>query len=122
MHLLIALLVGALIASAVWNLLSRDLYKLVLGIMLLVSAVNLFVFAAGRLGPRSAPLVDAASQSVNPELVANPLPQAIVLTAIVIGFAVFIFLLVLVRSADRDLGNLDIDTMQRPKKSAEHEP
>ena len=71
---------GLYLASA------RDLVSIVVGLALLGSAVNLFVFAAGRLGEAAPPLV-APGAAAPLAAVANPVPQALVLTAIVIGFA-----------------------------------
>lgn len=73
-------------ASGVYLASSRDLVSIVVGLALLGAAVNLFVLAAGRLG-QSAPPFIAADATAPLAAVANPVPQALVLTAIVIGFA-----------------------------------
>jgi len=90
---------------------SRDLMRIVLGLAMLGSAANLFVFSAGRLGPSAPPLV-AAGADVIPHAVANPLPQALVLTAIVIGFALACFSVALALALQRRTGLADADALQ----------
>ena len=75
-----------------------------LGLALISYAVNFFVFAMGRLRPGLAPIVTADAQAYP-----DPLPQALVLTAIVIGFAMTAFVLVLALRANFDLGNDHVD-------------
>ena len=80
-------------AGSVYLLLSRALIRMLLGLSLLGNAVNLVIFVGGRLTRAVPPIVPAGE--VMPIGGANPLPQALILTAIVIGFAMFSFLLVL---------------------------
>lgn len=87
----LALTVGALVAGAVHLLLQRDLLRVVLGAVLLSHAVNLLLFASGGVLRRDEPL----GADLDPATTADPLPQAFVLTAIVIAFAITIYLLVL---------------------------
>ncbi|MCU0976125.1 MAG: NADH-quinone oxidoreductase subunit K [Steroidobacteraceae bacterium] len=75
-------------------MLSRDLLRCVLGLALLGNGANLALFAAGRLGATAPPVVPLGEAALAGA--ANPLPQALVLTAIVIGFALLCFSLVLV--------------------------
>jgi multicomponent Na+:H+ antiporter subunit C len=82
----IAASVAVVAAAGLYLASSRDLVSIAVGLALLGSAVNLFVFAAGRLGQAAPPLV-AAGAAAPLAAVANPVPQALVLTAIVIGFA-----------------------------------
>lgn len=90
----VAAAVGVTGAAGVYLALSRDLVRCVLGLSLLGSAVNLVVFATGRLGSAVPPL--GAADGAVPPGAANPVPQALVLTAIVIGFALTCLSLVLV--------------------------
>jgi multicomponent Na+:H+ antiporter subunit C len=100
----VAVAFGLCAAAGVYLALSRDLLRCVLGLSILSSAVNLLVFASGRLGSAAPPLVPADATLLPPS--ANPLPQALVLTAIVIGFALTCFSLVLaVRLAQRTDGD-----------------
>ena len=100
MELVLALAIGVLTGSGVWLLLRPRTFQIILGLSLLSYAVNLFIFSMGRLGlaegqePVLAPGVPTDLQHY-----ADPLPQALVLTAIVIGFAMTaLFLVVLLAS------------------------
>jgi multicomponent Na+:H+ antiporter subunit C len=105
METVIALLVGLFFAAAVYLMLSRALIRILLGIVLLGNAVNLLIFVAGRL-TRAVPPIIPPGATVPVAAVANPLPQALILTAIVIGFAMFVFFIVL---AFRTYQSLDAD-------------
>ena len=94
MTTLLAVLAGVLFAAGVYLILSGSLLRLVFGLALASNAVNLVIFTAGGLGARRPPLI-AAGQSTVSGPVANALPQAMILTAIVIGFAIITFLLAL---------------------------
>lgn len=99
-----ALVMGFGVAAGVYLALSRDLFRMVVGLSVIGAALNLLVFASGRLDSAAPPIVVAGTQVL--ANAANPLPQALVLTAIVIGFALLCFSLVLVvrlmRAADTD--------------------
>lgn len=92
MEVILALLIGVLTACGVYLLLRSHAFSALLGLTLLSYAVNLFLFAMGRLRSGAAPLVGTAPDN-GP--LADPLPQALVLTAIVIGFAMTAFVAVL---------------------------
>ena len=113
MEALLAVAIGVLTASGVYLLLARRTLPVVLGLSLIGYAVNLFLFASGGLVLDSAPLLDA-SRTVYPD----PLPQALVLTAIVIGFAMTAFLVVL---ALRGLGDLGTDQVDGPDEEGQDE-
>jgi len=108
---LLSVLAGVLTAAGVYLMLSRNMLRLVFGVTLIGTAANLVVFAAGGLTPEAAPLV-AHGESVPPGIVANPLPQALVLTAIVIGFALSAFALALALAAHLRLGTIDPERMR----------
>ncbi len=97
------LLVGLFFAAAVYLMLSKFLVRVLLGVVLLGNAVNLLLFTSGRI-LREVPPIIPAGHDVPQALTANPLPQALILTAIVISFSFFAFLLVLVYRAYQDLG------------------
>jgi multicomponent K+:H+ antiporter subunit C len=98
MELIFALAVGILTASGVWLLLRPRTFQVIIGLSLLSYAVNLFIFGMGRLRVGAAPVL-GNSEAVDPALYADPLPQALVLTAIVISFAMTaLFLVVLLAS------------------------
>ncbi|MGO1748834.1 MAG: Na+/H+ antiporter subunit C [Marinobacter sp.] len=103
MELLFALVIGALTASGVYLLLRARTFPVIMGITLLSYGVNLFLFATGRLATGQQPVIGTSASY------ADPLPQALVLTAIVIGFAMTAFLVVLsLRSlADNESDHVD---------------
>jgi multicomponent Na+:H+ antiporter subunit C len=105
------LLVGALYAAAFYLLLARSTIKLILGLMLLGHAANLLIFTAGGL-VRAQPPIVPPDASVPPPGHADPLPQALILTAIVISFAVLAFAAVLVRRAYDATGTDDSEEMR----------
>jgi len=108
MNLLIATLIGALFAAGVFCILRRSLMKLVIGIMLLSQAANLLVFTAGGL-THGHPAFAVSETELPPAGYADPLPQALVLTAIVIGFGLVLFSLSLLLKAYRAVGSDDIN-------------
>ena len=91
---LLALTVFVCVTVGVYLALSRDLFRCVLGLGVLGAAVNLVLFASGRLGSARPAIVPLGEQVLGEA--SNALPQALVLTAIVIGFALICFALVLV--------------------------
>jgi multicomponent K+:H+ antiporter subunit C len=95
--------VGLLTACGIFLMLRGRTFPVVMGLTLLSYAVNLFLFASGRL------VVNAATILGTAEIYADPLPQALVLTAIVIGFAMTAFVVILAMRARADLGNDHVD-------------
>ncbi|MBB0230550.1 cation:proton antiporter subunit C [Streptomyces calidiresistens] len=89
-----ALAVGILVTGGVYLILQRELLRVVLGFVLLGHAVNILFVAAGGMDRRGVPLIGQTS----PEEAADPLPQAFVLTAIVITFGITVYLLALLRA------------------------
>ena len=107
----LAILVGLFIALGVYLLLSRSIIRMLLGVTIFGNGVNLLIFTAGRLTREVAPIVPGGlDYPAGP--IANPLPQALILTAIVIGFAMFSFLLVLAYRAYQALDADNTDTMR----------
>ncbi|MDX2176666.1 MAG: sodium:proton antiporter [Candidatus Sumerlaeia bacterium] len=108
MTLVASLLVAALVGAGVYQLFRKSAFEVLLGLLLISQAVNLAILAAGgwtagTLPPVTAePVVDtvggtaAKVSRVDPALYVDPLPHALILTAIVIGFGVFSFLMVLI--------------------------
>ncbi len=99
MEIVYALGIGILAGSGVWLLLRPRTFQVLMGLTLLSYATNLFIFSTGRLILHRPPILDAAAgtgNTIDPALYADPVPQALVLTAIVIGFATTaLFLVVL---------------------------
>lgn len=102
--------IGLLVTGGVYLLLQAGLVRIVFGLTLLSHAANLVLLAAGVSAWRGEPLVGR----LDPETVADPLPQAFVLTAIVITLAVTVFMLALAL-----VGN-DDDTLRVPETGEEH--
>ena len=101
---LVALAIGTLTGGGVYLALRARTFPLVMGLTLLSYAVNIFLFATGRLTIGQPPVIDAAASGY-----ADPLPQALVLTAIVISFAMTAFLIMLSLRARAELGNDHVD-------------
>lgn len=95
MEQITAIVCGALLAASFYLLMRRSLLRFVIGLIILSNAVNLVIFTMGRL-TRAVPPVIHEGAKIPPEPYANPLPQALILTAIVISFGLLAFTLVLV--------------------------
>ncbi|HEY3533566.1 MAG TPA: Na+/H+ antiporter subunit C [Casimicrobiaceae bacterium] len=107
-EIVVACAIGVLTASGVWLLLRPRTFQVAIGLALCSYAVNLFIFAVGGLRVGAATIV-AASGSADPAAFADPLPQALVLTAIVIGFATTALLLVVLLAARGLTGTDHVD-------------
>jgi multicomponent K+:H+ antiporter subunit C len=103
MEILIAIAIAVLTSCGIYLMLRARTFPVILGITLLSYAVNLFIFVMGRLHTGNPAVVGSGEQYP------DPVPQALVLTAIVIGFAMTAFLLVLSLRARADLGNDHVD-------------
>lgn len=110
MDILLALLAGVLTAAGVYLLLQRSLLRMLFGIILLSNAVNLILFVGGRTLRAAAPIIPEGATAPL-EAVANPLPQALILTAIVIGFGLVAFAFVLLSRTYATFGTLDADEL-----------
>jgi len=108
MEVVLSLAIGVLGASGVWLVLRPRTFQVLMGLALLGYAVNLFIFSMGSLSIRAEPIV-------RPGLAADllsytdPLPQALVLTAIVIAFATTALLLVVLLAARGLTGTDHVD-------------
>ena len=94
MQVLCAILVGCMVAASVYLILNRNLVRFIFGLVLVSNAINLLIFTVGRLDSQRPPLIPLQETAMQ-ETLANALPQALILTAIVIGFALLSFILVL---------------------------
>ncbi len=108
MELLLALFIGTLGGCGVWLLLRARSFDVVLGLTLLGYAVNLFILASGRVRGGAAPIVAPGAQATLATH-ADPLPQALALTAIVIGFAMTALLLALALRTHAETGADHVD-------------
>ena len=118
MQTLCAILVGIIIAASVYLILDRHLIRFIFGLVLAGNAVNLMIFTVGGLESRRPPLIpDQVSAVTSP--FANALPQALILTAIVIGFALLSFVFILFYRAYQSLETVDTEQMQIAEKDPE---
>ncbi len=118
MEAMLSILVGVLAAAAVYLMLARNLLRFLFGLILISNAANLAIFASGRMGETPPLIPEGFDAPVG--VAANALPQALVLTAIVIGFGLFAFALTLAFRAHDRLGTLDTDEMRvaEPREDA----
>jgi multicomponent Na+:H+ antiporter subunit C len=110
MTLLVLMAISVVVAAAVYLSLSRDIFRVLVGLTMLGAAVNLIVFAAGRFASLTPPLL-ASAEDAQAAAAANPLVQALVLTAIVISFALLCFALVLGARLRGEAGGDDTQEM-----------
>lgn len=113
MELLISIMIAVMTACGVYLMLRSRTFPVIVGLTLLTYAVNLFIFVMGRLRAGAPPVIGAGDSYT------DPLPQALVLTAIVISFAMTAFVLVLALRARAELGNDHVDGTQVPEKQEE---
>jgi len=111
MNLLLPILFGVLLGAAVYLLLARSMPRMILGLLLLGNAANLAIFAGGRILGTAPPLVAAGADALAVGA-ANPLPQALVLTAIVISLGLMAFALVLAWATHEATGELDAEALR----------
>lgn len=111
METILAFVVGMLFAAGVYLLLQRNLMRVLFGIIVLTNAVNVLLLTMGRLTRRAAALLPRGEESLA-GTVANPLPQALILTAIVISFGLAAFMLALIYRAEKVFGTLDADDLR----------
>jgi multicomponent Na+:H+ antiporter subunit C len=108
---LLAVVIGGLYAAGLYMMLRRSLVKLIIGLVLLSHAGNLLIFTAAGLTRATPPLI-GAGQTTLPDAAADPLPQALVLTAIVISFGVLAFAISLFRRVHHAVASDDLDQLR----------
>ena len=114
MEVLLALASGVLYATGIYLMLRRRLAQLIIGLGLLSNGTNLLIFTAGSLTRARPPVVPEGATRLVPPF-ADPVPQALVLTAIVIGFGVLAFSLVLAHRVHQTAGTDDVDEVGRER-------
>ena len=114
MEVVLALASGVLYAAGIYLMLRRRLAQLIVGIGLLSNGTNLLIFTAGGLTRARPPVVPDGAQSLTAPY-ADPVPQALVLTAIVIGFGLLAFSLVLAHRVHATVGTDDVDDVGRER-------
>ncbi len=121
MEAALCILIGIFFTVSIYLMLSRQVIRILLGVAILSNAVNMLIFTAGRL-TREVPPIIAIENQVPATVTANPLPQALILTAIVISFSFFAFLMVLGYRAYQELGTDDTDEMRLAEPPASGPP
>jgi multicomponent Na+:H+ antiporter subunit C len=111
MEILLAFLIGGLYAAGLYLMLGRSIGKLIVGLVIISQAANLLIFTAGRLTRARPPVLPEGVLQLQ-GVFADPVPQALILTAIVIGFGVLAFALVLVHRTFQTIGTYDLDDMK----------
>lgn len=117
MEVVLPFVIGVLYAAGLYMLLRRGSVKLLLGLMLLGYATNLLIFAAGGL-VRGNPIIIPPGAQTAPTPAPDPVPQALVLTAIVIGFGIQAFALVLFKQLYQAVGSVDLDRLETPAEES----
>ncbi|MFA5628293.1 MAG: Na+/H+ antiporter subunit C [Thiohalomonadaceae bacterium] len=103
MELILAIVIAVLTGTGIYLMLRARTFPVVMGLTLFTYAVNLFLFSMGRLHYNAPPVINMS------DTYTDPLPQALVLTAIVIGFAMTAFIVVLALRGRADIGNDHVD-------------
>jgi multicomponent Na+:H+ antiporter MnhC subunit len=107
MEFVVAIAIGVLTGSGVWLILRPRTFQVIMGLALISYGVNLFIFSMGRLVTDRPPIV--GDQPIDPSAYADPVPQALILTAIVISFATTALFLVLLLAARGLTGTDHVD-------------
>jgi|SRR5690554_2682670 len=110
MNIVYAAAIAVIMGCGTYLLLSRHFVRIIFGIALLSAATNLLIFVAGRLRSTQPPVIESGLQVLDP-VAANPLPQALILTAIVIGFALVSFAAALAFTAFQSIGSVETTDM-----------
>lgn len=115
MELLLVFLIGVLYSAGVYLILRRSMVRLLLGIMLLGNGTNLLIFLLGNI-TRGKPPIIAADFKVFQDVYADPIPQALILTAIVISFGLTSFAIVLLKRVYALTSSDDLDDLNTPEE------
>ncbi|MCC5918271.1 MAG: Na+/H+ antiporter subunit C [Cryomorphaceae bacterium] len=110
MEILLAVTIGLLYAAGIFLILRRSLVRLIIGLVLLGNGANLLIFLLGRISKGQPPIIPEESK-VFLDAYADPIPQALILTAIVISFGLQAYAIILVKRAYRVVKTDDIDNM-----------
>ncbi|GGK36106.1 sodium:proton antiporter [Salinarimonas ramus] len=121
MTLIYALAIAAYVGCGLYMMLSRHAVRMILGLTLLTNGAIFLIFLSGRVGTTTPPVIPQGAEALAADA-ANALPQALVLTAIVIGFALTSFAVALVLEAHRSLGTLDVREMRDAERLGAPDP
>ncbi len=117
MEILLAIMVGLLYAAGLFMILRRSLVKLIIGLVLLGNGANLLIFLLGRLVKGRPPIIPEGSKALAGAF-ADPVPQALILTAIVISFGLQSFAIILIKQAYKVVGTDDLDEINATDEDA----
>lgn len=115
MELLLTILIGAMYSAGIYMMLRRSLVKLILGLILLGNGANMLIFLLGRLVKGRPPVIDGA-EKVLAGIYADPVPQALILTAIVISFGLQAFAIILIKRVYAVVNTDDLDDLKSNEK------
>lgn len=110
MELVLAILTGILYAAGLYMMLRRSLVKLIIGLIIIGNGANLLIFLLGRITKAHPPIIPE-NTTMFQDIYANPVPQALILTAIVISFGLQSFAIILVKRAYKVVKTDDLDEM-----------
>lgn len=115
MELVLVVLIGILYASGIYLILRRSMVRLLLGIIILGNGTNILIFLLGNITKGKPPIIDADLKTFA-GVYADPIPQALILTAIVISFGLTSFAIVLLKRAYALVGSDDLDDLNTPEE------
>ncbi|SHN26173.1 multicomponent Na+:H+ antiporter subunit C [Cyclobacterium lianum] len=110
MEILLVIIIGLLYAAGIYMMLRRSLVKLIIGLILLGNGANLLIFLLGKIVKGKPPIIEETEKMLG-ELYADPVPQALILTAIVISFGLQAFAIILIKRAYKVVKTDDLDEM-----------
>ena len=115
MEIVFIILIAVLYAGGVFMLLRRSMVKMLVGITLLGNGANLLIFLLGNLSKGKPPVIDSTAKLFT-DVYADPVPQALILTAIVIGFGIQAFAIVLLKRVYVLVNSDDLDDLNTPEE------
>jgi multicomponent Na+:H+ antiporter subunit C len=110
MEILLAIMTGILYAAGTYMILRRSIVKLIIGVILLGNGVNLLIFLLGRITKGEPPIIEPGLKNFA-DIYADPVPQALILTSIVISFGLQAFAIILVKRSYKVLNTDDLDML-----------
>lgn len=116
MELLLPFMIGILFSVSLYFILHRHLFKLILGLILFGLATNLFLFVVGGLSDGGVAII-AKGEATADDTIPDPVPQALLLTAIVIGFGIQAFAIVLIRRVYQTFKSNNLDDLNKTDKT-----
>ena len=116
MEIILSVLIGAMTSAGIYLLLRRSIVKLILGIIFLSNAVNLLLFISSGLHKAAPPFVEKGKTAMELSASSDPLPQAMILTALVISFGFIAFTMILKYRYFQKTGTEDLDKVKETEE------